>query len=306
MRTKILIKYTLVWIVTIAIMYFCCAPFISAYSNAREQNVALKEYKERVEKDYLYKERNKVDKEIEKARELNKIAKPHPILDPWQNNVENNPEYQEYMNTLDFIDVTIGDEKNSIMGFIQIPKIGVNHPIYHGFSDNVLNVGVGHLFGSSYPVGGENSLSVFTGHTGMPNKVVFDKLVNLEINDAIYLNVGGIDMKYVVSDIQVVEPDDVDKIVYKEEKDQIALITCTPYGINSHRIILTADRMPFDFEEGMPEIGVKPETIIGKMWGLLALGISVFILVIIWTIYDAKQMRKIIKTIESKQKEKTN
>lgn len=137
---------------------------------------------------------------------------------------------------------------NGIMGSIEIPKISVNLPIYHGTSDDVLSVGVGHVYGSSLPVGGINTRSVLSGHRGLPNAKLFTRLDELVEGDLFFIRVLNNTLAYKVSDIKVIEPDDIDAINVVEGKDLVSLVTCTPYGLNTHRLVVTGERVPYEPE----------------------------------------------------------
>lgn len=133
--------------------------------------------------------------------------------------------------------------QTGMMGHLQIPEIDVKLPIYHGTSDEVLATSIGHLEGTSLPVGGENSHAVLTGHCGLPNAELFTRLDELKMNDEFFLQVCNQTMAYQVVEIQVVEPEQVDAIVIEDGRDLVSLITCTPYGINTHRLIVTGERL---------------------------------------------------------------
>ena len=135
------------------------------------------------------------------------------------------------------------------MGTIEIPSISVNLPIYHGTSDEVLNFGVGHLQSSSLPVGGKNTRSILTGHRGLPSSKLFTRLDELKKGDMIYISVCGKNLAYKVRDIKTIEPTDLDSLKTEEGEDLISLITCTPYGINTHRLVVTAERTKYDKKE---------------------------------------------------------
>lgn len=146
---------------------------------------------------------------------------------------------------------------NGVMGSVEIPKINVNLPIYHGTSDEVLSVGVGHVYGSSLPVGGINTRSVLTGHRGLPNAKLFTRLDEIVEGDLFFVRVLNDTLAYKVSDIMVIEPEDVDSVDIVEGKDLVSLITCTPYGLNTHRLVVTGERVPYE-----PEVheSIKQET----------------------------------------------
>ena len=133
----------------------------------------------------------------------------------------------------------VGD---GVMGQLYIPSINVSLPIYHGTSDDVLRQGVGHLEGSSLPVGGASTHAVLTGHTGLPTARIFDALDELEVGDYFIVEVLGEDLAYEVYDIEVVLPDEMDSLRIQEGEDLVTLVTCTPYGVNTHRLLVHAER----------------------------------------------------------------
>ena len=130
-----------------------------------------------------------------------------------------------------------------MMGSIEIPTIKVQLPIYHGTADDVLARGVGHIKETSLPIGGEGCHAVLTGHCGLPNAELFTRLDELEKGDCFYINVCGKVLGYEVIRVLVVEPDNISVMEPENEKDLISLVTCTPYGINSHRLVVTGERM---------------------------------------------------------------
>lgn len=131
---------------------------------------------------------------------------------------------------------------DGIMGSIEIPKISLNLPIYHGTSEEVLSKGIGHLKESSFPVGGENVHSILTGHRGLPSAQLFTRLDELEQEDIFFVRVYNEVLTYRVKDIKVIEPEDIEVLEIQEGKDMVSLITCTPYGLNTHRLVVTGER----------------------------------------------------------------
>ena len=130
-----------------------------------------------------------------------------------------------------------------IMGYVEIPSIGVKLPIYHGTDDAVLQVAAGHIEGSSLPVGGENTHAAISGHCGLPSAKLFTKLDTLAVGDEFNLSVLGETLNYKIDDIVVVLPDDFSPLVIEGGADQVTLITCTPYGVNSHRLMVRGTRV---------------------------------------------------------------
>ena len=135
---------------------------------------------------------------------------------------------------------------SGIMGYVEIPKIQVNLPIYHGTEAEVLDRGVGHLLGSSLPVGGENTHTILSGHSGMASQKMFTDLEQLVPGDVFYLNVLGETLAYQVTEINTVLPYETDLLGIVPGEDLCTLVTCTPYGINTHRLLVRGSRIPYE------------------------------------------------------------
>ncbi len=151
-----------------------------------------------------------------------------------------------------------------IMGYIEIPKIGVTLPIYHGTREEVLQVGVGHLAGSSLPIGGENTHAVLTGHSGLPSSRLFTDLDQLTRGDTFTITVLKHSATYEVDKTEVVEPEEAEHQEIEKGKDLCTLVTCTPIGVNSHRLLVrghrTADVEPeSDAEKPDTAVAVAPD-----------------------------------------------
>ncbi len=136
----------------------------------------------------------------------------------------------EYNNIMDF--------GNGMMGYIEIPTIDVYLPVYHGVDESVLSKGVGHIPKTAFPIGGEGNHSVLTGHTGLPSAELFTDLEEMKEGDMFYVHIAGETIHYKVDQILVVLPEEVDGIMPEAGKDYCTLVTCTPYGINSHRLLV--------------------------------------------------------------------
>ena len=144
-----------------------------------------------------------------------------------------------------------------IMGYITIPKIDVQLPIYHGTSSEVLNVAVGHLQGSSLPIGGVNTHAVISAHRGLPSAKLFSDLDRIDIGDTFEITVLNDVIRYSVDEINVVTPDDLSKIQIVEGRDLVTLITCTPYGINTHRLLVRGTRIETTNEVRSVRVGAE-------------------------------------------------
>ena len=130
-----------------------------------------------------------------------------------------------------------------IMGYIEIPKIGVSLPIYHGTDKEVLQSAIGHIEGSSVPVGGKGSHCVISGHRGLPSSKLFTDIDQLKEGDIFMLRVLNETLTYEVDQIRIVKPDDISFLAIEEDQDFCTLMTCTPYGVNSHRLLVRGHRV---------------------------------------------------------------
>ena len=182
---------------------------------------------------------------------------------------------------------------NGIMGYVEIPKISVNLPIYHGTENDSLERGIGHLLGSSLPVGGENTHSILSGHSGMASQKMFTDLEQLIIGDVFYLHVLNETLAYQVVDINTVLPYDTSLLGIAPGEDLCTLVTCTPYGVNTHRLLVRGSRIPYAEAELLVEETAEEELvkstweqkyIEGLLWGiaavlllLLLIGVGVYI-----------------------------
>lgn len=135
------------------------------------------------------------------------------------------------------------------IGYIEIPKINVYLPIYHGMDDDVLQKGVGHMEGTSLPVGGRSTHAVLAGHTGLPSANLFTDLDQLEKGDTFYIHALDKVLAYEVDQVKTVLPSETDDIQIQEKEDYVTLITCTPYGINSHRLLVRGTRIPYKTQD---------------------------------------------------------
>lgn len=148
---------------------------------------------------------------------------------------------------------------DGIMGYVEIPLIQVNLPIYHGTDSDTLDVGIGHLLGSSLPVGGENTHSVLTAHSGMASRKMFSDLDKLELGDVFYLKVLNETLAYQVDAINTVLPYDTSFLGITEGEDYCTLITCTPFGVNTHRLLVRGTRIPYEEAEVIVEEQLQVE-----------------------------------------------
>lgn len=208
-------------------LFLLLYPTVSNYWNNLHQSRAIAGYKETVssldktEYDTLWAEAVKYNKNINR---LNIAA----ITEA---------ERREYYRLLDVTGT-------GIMGYVEIPNIGCTLPIYHGTAESVLQVAAGHIEGSSLPVGGEGSHCIISGHRGLPSAKLFTDLDMVKEGDVFILSVLNEELTYEVDQISIVGPEDVSRLTFEYDKDLCTLVTCTPYGVNSHRLLVRGHRVP--------------------------------------------------------------
>lgn len=181
------------------------------------------------------------------------------------------PSPEEEQAYAEVLDVT----GTGIMGYVDIPKIGVSLPIYHGIDEAVLQIAIGHIPGSSLPVGGGGTHTVISGHRGLPSARLFTDIDQLELGDRFTLHVLDQALTYEVDQIVTVLPDDIGELAIEDGRDYCTLVTCTPYGVNDHRLLVRGHRVPTEESD----IGVATVPTAG--WVLpAAIGVGVAILAI--------------------------
>lgn len=222
-------KDVLIFIIGLALV---CYPIISNYIENNNYQDLIKTYENKA---------NSLDDE-KKQQIINTANDWNTALYLKQQglSVNNQNDYESILNISD-----------GIMGSIEIPKINVNIAIYHGTDDEVLSVGAGHLEDTSLPVGGENTHAVLTSHRGLPSSKLFTRLDELQINDMFYINILDKTLAYKIYNIDVLKPEVLQEqgFVIEDGKDIVSLVTCTPYGINTHRMVITAKRVPYSKKE---------------------------------------------------------
>ena len=155
---------------------------------------------------------------------------------------------------------------DGIMGYIQIPKIGVELPIYHGTAEETLDKGVGHLMGTSLPVGGIGTHCVLTGHSGLAGTRMFSDLDQLKVGDVFYVRVLDETHAYMILDINTVLPEDTSKLEIDPQRESVTLVTCTPFGVNTHRLLVRGERIEVGMVERMIEGAEVQEEPVKSTW----------------------------------------
>ena len=201
-------------------------PSLSNYYNEKKQSRMISNYEN------IINSNNFIDFEKEKESAINYNIALSKIKEPLLN-------YDRLNNYYDLLNIN----KDGMMGYITIEKIKVELPIYHGTSNEVLNSSVGHIEGSSLPIGGLTTHSVLSAHRGLPSAKLFTNLDRLEIGDTFKITILDEVLTYQVDKIVIVKPNNRDNIKIEENKDYITLLTCTPYGINTHRLLVRGVRI---------------------------------------------------------------
>lgn len=207
-------------------------PTISNYLIEKNGTAAIDAYDEALAKQNA----EEIAKAWEEAKTYNENLIGQPAHDPFipGSGIVMPDNYYEVLNI------------KGIMGYVEIPKIGVNLPIYHGTSEEVLNKAVGHLEGSTLPIGGAGTHSVITGHSGLMHAKIFTDLADLKEGNHFYLHVLGEVLAYKIDQIKVIEPEHTEDLKTEKGRDLSTLLTCTPYGVNSHRLLVRGKRVPYE------------------------------------------------------------
>ncbi|AOM83853.1 class C sortase [Salisediminibacterium beveridgei] len=182
-----------------------------------------------------------------------------------------------------------------VMGYVEIPKIDIKLPIYHGTSDDVLSQGVGHMSNTSLPVGGVGTHTVLTGHRGLPSTKMFRELDEMMEGDIFLINTLDEIMAYQVGEVKIVEPYETESLEISPDKDLATLITCDPYMLNTHRMLVIGERVPYD-PYGPERAGFVPDDAgAGLNPYLIA---AIVISVILATVYYLKRRKKALSALE--------
>ena len=215
-------------------------PFVANQWNNYRQKQLISGY-EQVVSDKEAAEGIDYDAERKKAEDYNEALLPCVLPDSFAL-AESSGVDPVYMNTLNIA----GDE---MMGSVEIPKINIKIPIYHTTEEDVLNKGAGHLEGSSLPVGGANTHAVISAHRGLPSASLFTDLDQMKVGDHFLLHVLDETLCYEVDKISVVKPEDTSALAVEDGQDLVTLLTCTPYGVNTERLLVRGHRVPYVEEE---------------------------------------------------------
>lgn len=256
-------------------------PLIASINNEHTQSLVQTEYEEKLQQ----LDTSEIDAALAAAREYSKTISTVQIEDIDKIKADL-PPYEDLLNLAN----------NGIMGYIMIPAINIDLPIYHGTTGAAMEKGAGHMEGTSLPVGGIGTHAVISAHSGMASAKLFTDLDKLKLGDMFFITVCNQKLAYEVDNIAVVEPTDIDLIRIDTQQDYVTLLTCTPYGVNTHRLLVRGHRVEMA-EEAIAEVEekAKPE---GSTWiekyeqGIL-IGIAIFLglLLIALLVYFIKRRK---------------
>ena len=247
-KKKFTIKDIIRLIVLLVAFSVLLYPTFSSYLNEKNSSKVVSNYDaESVKLSNAEKEQMLADARAYNQEMLGNID----LIDPFsQTNTEIDERYQSLLNV----------DGSGMMGYIRIPKIKVELPIYHGTSETVLQAGVGHFWGTSLPVGGESTHTVLTGHRGLPTKTLFTNMDKLKVGDIFYIKVLGETLAYKIDQILTVLPEETEALSIEPGQDYATLVTCTPYAINTHRLLVRGERIPYEEAiKEVPDQNIKPE-----------------------------------------------
>ena len=222
---------------SIVMMFY---PWISKFVNQHQADITVDNYKKKEkslseeQKEEMWKKAQMYNADLAK----NQVELTDPFVES-KSAIKSGLIYNNLLNI----------DKSGMMCYLEIPCINVNLPVFHGTAASTLERGIGHLEGSSLPVGGKSTHAVLTGHTGLNNAKLFTDLTEVKEGDLFFLHTLGKDLAYRVIEIEVVLPEETQDLLIRKGKDLVTLITCTPYGVNSHRLFVTGIRTKYTPEE---------------------------------------------------------
>ena len=225
-KSKATIVMLIIFIIGILTLLY---PTISNYYNEKSQSKMIYDYENIINSTNTINFKEVKEQAINYNNQLSKLYEPLLSYDSLNN-------YQEVLNI----------DQKGMMGYLTIDKLKVELPIYHGTSNEVLNNGVGHLEGSSFPIGGSSTHSVLSAHRGLPSAKLFSNLDKLAIGDTFKITILDETLVYQVDKISIVKPNEKDNLEIESNKDYVTLLTCTPYGINTHRLLVRGIRINED------------------------------------------------------------
>lgn len=282
-KRKMTIKDILRLIVLFVAFAVLLYPTVSSYVNEKNGSKVVSNY----DAESVRLSNAEKEKMLEDARAYNKeMLSNIDLIDPFsQGKTSVDERYESLLNM----------DGSGMMGYIRIPKIKVEIPIYHGTSESVLQAGVGHFWGTSLPVGGESTHTVLTGHRGLPTKTLFTNMDKLVKGDVFYIKVLDDTLAYKVDQILTVLPEETEALSIVPGKDYATLVTCTPYAINTHRLLVRGHRIPYEeavkIEKNTStgiELSFTTKVLIVTI-GIIFIGL---VIAMLYSMYDKRRRKK--------------
>lgn len=248
-------------------------PVVTTQYNNRRHHEFAEKYGRQIEQVAPH----QLSESLKRARQYNDTLDGVPILDPWLMKVTtdgSSAPYRAYLEQLKDVEA---------MARIRVPSVGIDLPVRHGTTDDVITTGAGHLYGTSLPVGGAGTHAVLTSHTGMGDASLFDNLTQVQKGQLMFVDVAGETLAYKVDQIRVVLPTEIKDLTPVAGQDHLTLFTCTPYAVNTHRLLVRGERVPYTPELAQQhDTATRENTMAAWMWWLIAgavlgLGIAVII-----------------------------
>lgn len=270
----------LVLVVAFAVLLY---PTVSSYVNEKNGSKVVSNY----DAESVRLSNAEKEKMLEDARAYNKeMLSNIDLIDPFSQGEKSlDARYESLLNI----------DGSGMMGYIRIPKIKVEIPIYHGTSESVLQACVGHFWGTSLPVGGESTHTVLTGHRGLPTKTLFTNMDKLVKGDVFYIKVLDETLAYKVDQILTVLPEETEALSIVPGQDYATLVTCTPYAINTHRLLVRGHRIPYEeavkIEKNTStgiELSFTTKVLIVTL-GIIFIGL---VIVMLYSLYDKRRRKK--------------
>jgi sortase A len=279
MTIKDIIRLLVLFVAFAVLLY----PTVSSYVNEKNGSKVVSNY----DAESVRLSNAEKEKMLEDARAYNKeMLSNIDLIDPFsQGETSVDERYESLLNI----------DGSGMMGYIRIPKIKVEIPIYHGTSESVLQAGVGHFWGTSLPVGGESTHTVLTGHRGLPTKTLFTNMDKLVKGDVFYIKVLDETLAYKVDQILTVLPEETEALSIVPGQDYATLVTCTPYAINTHRLLVRGHRIPYEeavkIEKNTStgiELSFTTKVLIVTL-GIIFIGL---VIAMLYSLYDKRRRKK--------------
>lgn len=254
------------WLVPLLLVLAGIAVLLYPVAATQYNNIKQREFSNQYNHEVAQTDAATLNADLEAARAYNATLRGVPILDPWLQQASHTPGSSPYRT----YEAQLG--RFEAMARVRVPTASIDLPVRHGTGDDAIARGAGHLYGTSLPVGGPGTHAVLTSHTGMADATLFDHLTSVAEGDLMFVDVAGETLAYRVDQIKIVLPDEISDLVAEPGRDQLTLFTCTPYAVNTHRLLVRGQRVPYT-PDMAPRAATPLESALrleGWMWWLVA------------------------------------